>query len=278
VGYFAREWNLDREEPQLKHFDTGILQQHQRFWRHDQRSQAIAMDLSRRLQLFTGTSPLAGFVDGPNTLSLSNTLTVIELSKLSEHKALQGIILFATLHLLKQFFRDPTQLSIPKYFIGDENWAMLQNEATAEVIEEIVRTFRKLFVSAWFLSQQGSDFDTQVGQVILKNTNIKLCFAQDPREITAMKTLFQLNDAEVTLLRKARNRGRWSSALLKLPDDQGGLVRLVSDTGTNWIAGQLPRHKAARAEALQRTGKPLLETFAATHGLAMEEEETEATY
>lgn len=262
VGYFTTHWDRERGEPRLGIFHEEVLATG-RFSPQDRRAQRLAMEIARRLGPFVGHGHLAGFVDGPNTFRIDNNLTVIELSKLSEFKDLQGIILFATLHLLTQFFQDPLQREIWKYFIGDETWAVLKNEATAGVLEQMSRTYRKLLVSAWFLSQQATDFSSQVGQVILKNADIKLFFAQDPGEITQMRTIFELNDAELAMIRQARRHPGWSSAYLKLPQDQGGLIHLVPDAGTDWFAGQTSAHRAARAQAQRETGQPLLEAFMA---------------
>ena len=143
----------------------------------DRIARRLARELARKLGLFYGRGPYAGFVDGPNTLTLDRALTVVELSQLREAPDLQGTLLFALMHLLTQFFADPLRLHQRKYFISDETWALLKHPATAAVLEEIGRTYRKLRTSAIFLSQQGADFDSAAGRVLRANAPGHALFA-----------------------------------------------------------------------------------------------------
>ena len=165
----------------------------------DARARRLGEELGRKLSLFYGRGAYAGFVDGPNTLILDTTLTVVELSRLREAPDLQGSLLFALMHLLTQFFAAPDRLHQAKYFISDETWALLKHPATAGVMEEIARTFRKLRTSAIFLSQQAADFASPAGEVLRDNAPAKLFLQQDPQQVQALQRLFQLSDAEVAL-------------------------------------------------------------------------------
>ena len=66
----------------------------------DTRARTLARELARKLGPFYGRGPYAGFVDGPNTLTLDTALTVVELSRLRDAPDLQGSLLFALMHLL----------------------------------------------------------------------------------------------------------------------------------------------------------------------------------
>ncbi len=263
VGYFLSTWERERGEPTLSLFNAEVLTTGH-FSPQDRRAQRLAMDLSRRLRMFYGTGHLAGFVDGPNTFRIDRHLTVVELSKINESHELQGVIMFALMHLIAQFFQDPRLIEVPKYFGADETWALLKNQETAAAIETLARTYRKLNTAAIFLSQQVTDFNSPAGEVIRKNAELKLFLQQDPEEIHAMRDLFDLTAAEVAMIRQARRGPGWSSAYLKLPDHAGGLIHLVPDAATDWLAGQSPQHRARRAEALAGTDGDLMRAFAAT--------------
>ena len=183
---------------------------------------------------------------------------MVELSRLREAPDLQGTLLFALMHLLTQFFADAQRLHQRKYFISDETWALLKHPATAAVLEEIGRTYRKLRTSAIFLSQQGADFDSAAGRVLRANAPATLFLQQDPREIHLVRDLFELSPAEVALFEEGvRKHERWSSAYLRLPGQSGGVVRLVPDPFTRWLATQVDAELQLREQAVAAAGGDL---------------------
>ena len=245
-----------RGEPYLSPFVEEVLREGG--FTDDRVARRLARELARKLALFYGRGPYAGFVDGPNTLTLDRALTVVELSQLREAPDLQGTLLFALMHLLTQFFADTRRLHQRKYFISDETWALLKHPATAAVLEEIGRTYRKLRTSAIFLSQQGADFDSAAGRVLRANAPATLFLQQDPREIHLVRDLFELSPAEVALFDEAvRKHDHWSSAYLRLPGQSGGVVRLVPDPYTRWLATQVDAELQLRDQALAAAGGDL---------------------
>jgi conjugal transfer ATP-binding protein TraC len=256
VAFFAGAWNPDRGEPHLTLFVEEVLRPGV-FSPEDARTRTLARELARKLGPFYGRGPYAGFVDGPNTLTLVTALTVIELSRLRDAPDLQGSLLFALMHLLTQFFAAPNRLHQAKYFIADETWALLRHPATAEVMEEIARTYRKLRTSAIFLSQQGADFDSPAGRVLRANAPATLFLQQDPSEMGMLQALFHLSDVEVALCDHVRKHQGWSSAYLRLPGHTGGLIRLVPDAFTRWLVSQEDQERALRELTRRTTGGDL---------------------
>ena len=242
-----------RGEPHLTPFVEEVLRTGC-FSPEDARARTLARELARKLGPFYGRGPYAGFVDGPNTLTLDTALTVVELSRLRDAPDLQGSLLFALMHLLTHFFAAPDRLHQAKYFIADETWALLRHPATAGVMEEIARTYRKLRTSAIFLSQQGADFDSPAGRVLRANAPATLFLQQDPSERAVLQDLFHLSDVEVALFDHVRKHAGWSSAYLRLPGHTGGLIRLVPDAFTRWLVSQEDRERALREQTLP--GRP----------------------
>ena len=271
VAYFAQAWDASRGEPHLTPFVEEVLRPGV-FSPEDARARTLARELARKLGPFYGRGPYAGFVDGPNTLTLDTALTVVELSRLRDAPDLQGSLLFALMHLLTHFFAAPDRLHQAKYFIADETWALLRHPATAGVMEEIARTYRKLRTSAIFLSQQGADFDSPAGRVLRANAPATLFLQQDPSERAVLQDLFHLSDVEVALFDHVRKHAGWSSAYLRLPGHTGGLIRLVPDAFTRWLVSQDDRERALREQTCRETGGDLrqaVQTLAARypHGL-----------
>ncbi len=261
VAYYGQGWERTRGEPHLSPFVEEVLREGV-FSPHDRRARRLGQELARKLALFYGRGPYAGFVDGPNTLTLDRALTVVELSRLREAPDLQGSLLFALMHLLTQFFAAPDRLHQTKYFISDETWALLKHPATAGVMEEIARTYRKLHTSAIFLSQQGADFESPAGQVLRANAPATVFLQQDPREIAGLQRLFELSDAEVALFAHVRKHDGWSSAYLRLPGQTGGVIRLVPDAFTRWLVSQHDRERALRAQAIEAAGGDIRQAVA----------------
>ena len=261
IAYFATTWPPERGEAHLRPFIDEVLLDGC-FCPDDKRARRLGGELARKLALFYGRGPYAGFVDGPNTLTLSTALTVVELSRLREAPDLQGSLLFALMHLLTQFFAAPDRLTQAKYLIADETWALLRHPATAGVMEEIARTYRKLRTSAIFLSQRGADFDTPAGQVLRANALATLFLQQDPREIAQIKTIFELSDTEGALVAQVRKQAGWSSAYLHLAGQAGGIVRLVPDALTEWLLAQDEQTRAGRAQAIHEAGGDIRQALA----------------
>jgi type IV secretory pathway VirB4 component len=213
--------------------------------------------LARKLTPFYGDGPYAGFFDGANTFTLDQALTVVELSRLREAPDLQAAVMFVLMHQLTVFFADPARQGQRKYLISDEAWALLQHDASARVLEEIARTFRKLQTCAVFVSQQGSDFASPAGKAIRDNAGALFLFQQNPEEVELMRTLFDLTDQEVALCKTVRRRAGWSEAYLRLPDQAGGIIRLVPDAFLRWGATQHPAERALRAQTIQAMGGDL---------------------
>jgi conjugal transfer ATP-binding protein TraC len=261
VSYFLRQWNVDRGEPTLSLFIEEALRDGI-FSPDDADDRRIGRELSRKLTLYYGHGPYSAFLDGCNTLMLDKALTVIELSRLREAPDLQGALLFALMHLLSVFYAAPERLHQQKFLIADETWALLKHPATAGVMEEISRTYRKLRTSAIFLSQQGADFDSPAGRVLRANSSSVLFLQQDSREVAILKELFELSDAEVALFDHVRKREDWSSGYLRLPNQGGGLVRILADDYTKWVMSQRDSDRPIREEAIMKAGGDIRQAIA----------------
>jgi hypothetical protein len=73
-----------------------------------------------------------------------------------------------------------------------------------------------------------------------------------------VRDLFELSPAEVALFEEAvRKHDRWSSAYLRLPGQSGGVVRLVPDPSTRWLATQVDAELQLRNQVLAQTGGDL---------------------
>lgn len=253
ISHFARTWDRDRGEAYLTPFVQEALGKPDRFSK-DRKTWRIAEKLARQLLVFYDNGTYAGFVDGPNTFALGEHLTVIDFSELHESENLQGILFFAIMHMLAQFYKAPQHRLARKYFIADEVWALLKQQATANAIDKIIRTYRNIGVSAMFLSQKSGDFASPAGQIINTLTHTKLLLAQDSTEMKDVIRIFELTPPEVQLFEKVRKYGDFATGYLRLANGKGGLVRIISDPITNLAMGQdrVTRHR--REQLLAEAG------------------------
>jgi hypothetical protein len=253
IAYLALHWDRTRGEPRLAAFVEEVLQEGV-FNQQDAVARRLGRGLARKLGLFYGRGPYAGFFDGPNQLVLDPTLTVVELSRLRDTPDLQGSLLFVLMHLLTQFFAAPERLHQRKFFVSDETWALLKHPATADVIEEIGRTYRKLRTSAIFLSQYAEDFNSPAGRVLRKGSPVTLFLQQEAEELAEMHALLKLTPGEHAVLGQVRRYTGWSSAYLRMPGATGGLIRIVPDPYTRWLVSQQDAEKALRDQAIAAAG------------------------
>jgi type IV secretory pathway VirB4 component len=254
LAYFARRWDTRQEAtmtPFIQLFGSDV-------WTDDVVARELAKGIIRRLEFFYGEGPAAPFFDGPHTLRLHERLTVIELQKLGNAPDLMGVLMFALMHLLQQFYTDPVRKLQRKLFLCDETWRLLKHPAIAESMEKIVRTYRHLRTSAIFLSQWAKDFDSAAGGVIKDITDAKLFLKQSGSELQATCDLFGLSPAEEALFSGqdplVKRDVDSTTAYLKLENGDGGVVRLVADPYTTFRVGQEDRIDRLRSQALADTG------------------------
>ena len=90
VAYFATTWDPERGEPHLTPVCRGSAAG-RRALAGRPRARRLARELARKLALFYGRGPYAGFVDGPNTLTLDTALTVVELSRCAKPRTCRAV-------------------------------------------------------------------------------------------------------------------------------------------------------------------------------------------
>jgi hypothetical protein len=141
-----------------------------------------------------------------------------------------------------------------KYLFVDEVVFLLKQLGTAAVFEEMALTYRKLRVSAWFLAQQAKQLQSTAGLALLDNINMALFLEQESGEIAKMADVFAFSPAEVQIFDHVKKHAHWSSGYLRLAQQQGGIVRIVSNRMTDWMASQDPEAQRHREQAIADAG------------------------
>ncbi len=208
-----------------------------------------AHDLAVCLEMFALDGPYAGFFDRPAAPEGGGLLTVFELGDVAKRRDVASVLLMALIHRITEFAR--THLDLRKYLIVDEAWTLLRSATTAQFLEDVLRTYRKLNAAAIMVTQQVTDFEGRTGEAIRANAPNRLFLQQTPETVLAMEKLLDLSAEEKDLLSKVRTvKGRFSEMLV-LSTETRGVARLVPDRLSYWISTTDPADNL-RLEALVR--------------------------
>jgi conjugal transfer ATP-binding protein TraC len=208
-----------------------------------------ARDLAICMELFARDGPYAGFFDRPCALEDRGPLTVYELGDAAKRRDAGSVILMALIHRITEFAR--SRLDVQKYLVVDEAWTLLKSATTAQFLEDVLRTYRKLNAAAIMVTQQVTDFEGRAGEAIRANAPNRLFLQQTPETILAMQKVLDLSPEEKALLGQVRTvKGRFSEMLV-LSTETRGVARLVPDALSYWISTTDPKDNL-RLEALVR--------------------------
>jgi TraG P-loop domain len=253
IAHFAQAWDATRGEPLISHFRSEALLAPERFT-SDPDEHKLAADIARWLRIYCGHGVYAGFFDRPNQLILDPVLTVIETAGLEHAPDLKSNLVFVLLHLETQHFKDPARYAVQKFSVVDESLFMLEEEMSAAVLERIELTFRKLNTSAIFLAQYASQLSSRAGQAILKGSPTMLFLQQMAQERAYISDLMKFTPVEEELFSRAQLHDGWSAGFLRLGAQSGGLVGLVPDLVTHFLADQDHRKRQQREALLAAHG------------------------
>ena len=215
----------------------------------------------RILTPWCGNTPYGQFVDSNTTIQFQKPIVAFDLKGMENYPDLQSVCLFIiTDFIWREIQKDR---SSKKFLVFDECWKLLENEAGANFIGEVFRTFRKYYAAAIAISQNMDDFaKSKVAGAILSNSSIKWCLTQKGADQARLQEVLQLNDNEMALIASLhQERGVYSEAFL-MAQDQRAVVAIDSTPLEYWIATTDPRDLAKiEAETLKNPEKNSFSTL-----------------
>ncbi|MBI2711755.1 MAG: ATP-binding protein [Bdellovibrio sp.] len=215
----------------------------------------------RILTPWCGNTPFGQFVDSKTTIEFQKPIVAFDLKGMESYPDLQSVCLFIiTDFIWREIQKDR---SSKKFLVFDECWKLLENEAGANFIGEVFRTFRKYYAAAIAISQNMDDFaKSKVAGAILSNSSIKWCLTQKGADQARLQEVLQLNENEMALIASLhQERGVYSEAFL-MAQDQRAVVAIDSTPLEYWIATTDPRDLAKiEAETLKNPGKNSFSTL-----------------
>jgi type IV secretory pathway VirB4 component len=179
--------------------------------------------------------------------SLTGEFQVFDFFGLKEDPALGGILLLVCSHLVWNQLKR-LERSSNKMVVFDEAWALIQNEAGAELIQSLYRTARKFNGCILAISQSASDvLNTPVRDAIVNNT-ATFFLQKHNHGFTEAAEVCQLTERKRLMLRELEyKQGEFADCLVvDKVNSNAQIVRLVPTSFDLWLNTTNPTDVAFR--------------------------------
>ena len=196
---------------------------------------------------FVGDGRYAAYLDGPNELEIGDTdLWVADVKGLDDHPALQAIIIATLFTTLERHITLPDNYLHKKLLLADEVSFLLKNAQAAEFFQRLSVALARFFCSFTLISQQPSDFLSEVGAKSVKNADTHIFFNLSHEELTEIQEIFGLSDHTVETITRLRRYEDCSECVVRFRDGEMGIVRVVPPPAFIERIGQARHHVEAR--------------------------------
>lgn len=175
----------------------------------------------------------ASVYNGKATLSVSNLLTIFELSSLESNEILQTSVLLMVVFLvyIKMQKRERrTSLII------DEAWRLLRHDAIKGFIEGVARRARKYDGSLIVATQSISDFEerkSSAAAAVLSQSDWRVLLSAEGKDEKFLKEQLAMKDGEIKIACHLNgDKGKYSEFMVRHSSDSWFIGRLVLDNFT----------------------------------------------
>jgi conjugal transfer ATP-binding protein TraC len=190
--------------------------------------------LGKILSLWCDDSPFGRFVDRPTTIELNRDVVCFDLKNLDSVPELQSVCLLLITDLIwREVQKDKT---VMKFTVFDECWKIMLDDAAAQFVGEVFRTFRKYRASAIAISQTMDDFSkSRIASAIMPNSSVKWILKQKGADQKSLQEALQLNEREMNLVASLESiKGKFSECFL-MSEDKRQVVRIESTPLEYWL-------------------------------------------
>jgi TraG P-loop domain len=219
---------------------------------------ATLRNLADRLAEYCGEGTYAYLLDRDTTLPTDARLVVFDTRRCPDSEL--RLVMFAVMEYVtnsveRHWAEHRGQAAQPgaALFVGrsimliDEAWHLISRAETGEFANDLARRARHLGLTLIVMSQQLSDFDTEHGVALLKNSSQRLLLAQEPHEIPFIQDALELSEREAKELFRLRTVKGRHAQLLWLNGTRGhGKVALRIGPKEYWAFTSHPVEVAAR--------------------------------
>ena len=133
----------------------------------------------------------------------------------------------------------------------DEAWHLIRRDETGEYANDLARRARHLGLALIVMSQQLSDFNTDYGKALVRNSAQQLLLAQNPQEIPFIAETVELSEREAAELGRLKTVKGRHAQMLWLNGSRGhGKVTLRVGPTEYWAFTSDPTEVAMRDEQI----------------------------
>lgn len=176
---------------------------------------AVLRNLAERLGEFCGDGSYAYLLDRETTVHPDSTLVVFDTRRCPE--VVLKPVMFAiveyvtrTIERHREQYRDLSARPGSPLFTGrtvlliDEGWHLVGRRETGEYANDLARRARHLGLFLIVMSQHLSDFATEHGLALIRNSTMQLFLAQHPDEIPYVQEAIGLSEEEAALVTRLK--------------------------------------------------------------------------
>lgn len=223
----------------------------------------ILRNLAERLGEFCGDGSYAYLLDRETTVPEDATLVIFDTRRCPDvvlKPVMFSIVEYVTRRIAahRDAERELTARADAPMFAGksvlliDEGWHLVGNAATGEYANDLARRARHLGLFLIVMSQHLSDFATEHGLALIRNSTMQLFLSQHPDEIPYVQEALGLSDDEAALVGRLKTVKGSHSQLFWVNGTRGkGQVALRVGPTEYWCYTSDPlRDAPARDEAV----------------------------
>ncbi|HTX12172.1 MAG TPA: DUF87 domain-containing protein [Solirubrobacteraceae bacterium] len=225
---------------------------------------ASLRSLADQLSEYCGEGTYAYLLDRPTTVPADSPLVIFDTRACPESQlqlVMFQLMEYVTATVQRHWAHHRTDAVKPgaPLFLGrsllliDEAWHLIRRDETGEYANDLARRARHLGLALIVMSQQLSDFDTDYGKALVRNSAQQLLLAQNPQEIPFIAETVELSQREAAELGRLKTIKGRHAQMLWLNGSRGhGKVALRVGPTEYWAFTSDPAEVAIRDEQIAR--------------------------
>jgi len=171
----------------------------------------ILRSLAERLGEFCGEGSYAYLLDRETTVPLNAPLIVFDTRRCPE--SLLQATMFSIMEMTTRVIeshrleadaiwggKDAPKFAGKSVMMIDEGWHLVGRKETGEYANDLARRARHLGLFLIVMSQHMSDFATEHGKALIRNSTMQLFLSQHPDELPFVQDALQLSDEEINII------------------------------------------------------------------------------
>ena len=219
-------------------------------------------NLADQLSEYCGEGTYAYLLDRETTVPLDSPLVIFDTRTCPESQL--QLVMFAIMEYVTGTVQrhwaahraDAVKPGAP-LFLGrsmmliDEAWHLIRRDETGEYANDLARRARHLGLALIVMSQQLSDFNTDYGKALVRNSAQQLLLAQNPQEIPFIAETVELSEREANELGRLKTVKGRHAQMLWLNGARGhGKVTLRVGPSEYWAFTSDPAEVAIRDQTI----------------------------